>query len=488
MSRRKQKAKQKAATKPGKPLSQAEKWARFAAQRKADNMRRKIFSRGGGGFLGEQNAFDRTAEHPQGLLPSVGETTVVAPVRYLPTHYRSRSAFLSRHPTKVLRFSREAFRKLEYLRDVGDTEIAGFGVTNPEDSMHVMHFLMIEQENSVAYVEFKDNAVNDYMERMFDAGWQPRDCLRVWIHTHPGSSANPSGQDETTFQDCFGSADHAVMFILARGGEIYCRIREGTVSNLLPVRIDYEVADNPEWMTEYARCFDPAVSRHHQPFGQTHGWNDSDLGDWRNASDWRGIGSRDLGGKTEDGTQSKEGSWLSIYERERDRSVSPASEPSSLTVITDSEQGASGVRLILTDDDGRELFNDSVEQYLRQQEAVSDPVDQRSLSERIFTAIGTETDQHALNKMELIKQATPLLTPYGYDRADLLSMDLQEIDLLLSELRDAAEHQLLGPTALAADVTSAMNPADEDWKEHDALVKARGSHKQPLIAAASDLE
>ena len=56
-------------------------------------------------------------------------------------------------------------------------------------------------------------------------GLPPERFARIWVHTHPGKSPHPSITDEETFQRCFGNSDWAVMFILARGGQSYARLR-----------------------------------------------------------------------------------------------------------------------------------------------------------------------------------------------------------------------------------------------------------------------
>ena len=62
-------------------------------------------------------------------------------------------------------------------------------------------------------------------------------CIRI-----PGRSAEPSATDEATFSRVFGGADWAVMFILARGGQTYARLRcnVGPGADVkLPVDVDY---------------------------------------------------------------------------------------------------------------------------------------------------------------------------------------------------------------------------------------------------------
>ena len=65
----------------------------------------------------------------------------------------------------------------------------------------------------------------EFFDEQIDAGRRPEQFGRIWIHTHPGDSAQPSHVDEETFSRVFGPCDWAVMFILAREGETYCRLR-----------------------------------------------------------------------------------------------------------------------------------------------------------------------------------------------------------------------------------------------------------------------
>jgi len=110
----------------------------------------------------------------------------------------------------------------------------------------------------VAGVTFEDGAVGEFLDDQVDAGLQPSQVLRVWCHTHPGSSPEPSCVDEETFARVFGSCDHAVMFILARGGKSYARLRfnvgpGGDVR--VPVAVDYsqpfDASDFDAWGAEF---------------------------------------------------------------------------------------------------------------------------------------------------------------------------------------------------------------------------------------------
>jgi len=47
-------------------------------------------------------------------------------------------------------------------------------------------------------VEFDDAAVADFFDEQVDQGRRPEEFSRIWLHTHPGASAQPSHTDEET--------------------------------------------------------------------------------------------------------------------------------------------------------------------------------------------------------------------------------------------------------------------------------------------------
>jgi len=176
----------------------------------------------------------------------------------------------------VLKFSPYAWAKLLFFRDRGDTEIGGFGITPADDPLYVEDFITVKQSVTVAGVTFEDGAVGEFLDDQVDAGRQPAQVLRIWCHTHPGSSPEPSCVDEETFFRVFGSCDHAVMFILARGGRSYARLRfnvgpGGDVR--IPVAVDYsqpfDASDFDAWGAEY---------KANVKAGREHFWPDMELG------------------------------------------------------------------------------------------------------------------------------------------------------------------------------------------------------------------
>jgi proteasome lid subunit RPN8/RPN11 len=167
-------------------------------------------------------------------------------------------------PSPVLRFSPTAWAKLLYFRDRQETEVGGLAVTAPQDLLRVDEFVTVKQDVTVASVSFDDQAVADFFEAQVDAGRKPEQFGRIWLHTHPGDSPVPSGTDELTFSRVFGSCQWAIMFVLARGGKSYARLRfnVGPGGNIvIPVEVDFTSAFGPsqsdEWEQEYKSNIHP---------------------------------------------------------------------------------------------------------------------------------------------------------------------------------------------------------------------------------------
>ena len=122
----------------------------------------------------------------------------------------------------------------------------------------VTELVTVKQRCTAASVRFNDEAVADYFDRMVDRGLKPDQFARCWLHTHPGDSAEPSGLDEETFERVFGRCDWAVMFIVARGGATYARLRFNAGPGgeiLLPVNVRWDLPlgelSEDQWRAEH---------------------------------------------------------------------------------------------------------------------------------------------------------------------------------------------------------------------------------------------
>lgn len=158
----------------------------------------------------------------------------------------------------MLRFSPTAWAKLLFMRDMTHNEVGGFGITKPDDLLFVIDFVLVKQTVSSITVAFDDESVANLFEDQVQLGRKPQEFARVWLHTHPGNSPEPSLTDEHTFERVFGSCDWSIMAIVAQDGSSYAMLRfnagpHGEIK--IPVYVDYDCefdgSNIDKWMQEY---------------------------------------------------------------------------------------------------------------------------------------------------------------------------------------------------------------------------------------------
>ena len=144
------------------------------------------------------------------------------------------------------------------MRDMTDNEVGGFGITKADDLLFVTDFVLVKQKVTPVSVSFDDEGVADHFEDQVEVGRQPEQFARLWLHTHPGSSPEPSMTDEQTFTRVFGTCDWSIMCIVAQDGSTFTRLRfnagpGGEVK--IPVCVDYnyefDAAEFEIWKQQY---------------------------------------------------------------------------------------------------------------------------------------------------------------------------------------------------------------------------------------------
>jgi len=171
-----------------------------------------------------------------------------------------------------LTFAPLAWLKLQYFCHAAPTEIGGFGITAENDLLHVLEFVTVRQRVSAVTVRFDDQAIADFFDQSIDRGLRMEQFARIWMHTHPGDSVEPSTVDEATFARSFGSCHWALMFILGRTGRTYARLtmRVGPGASLeLPTAVDWSAwptclaqgkellqTEMAQWQREYEQNID----------------------------------------------------------------------------------------------------------------------------------------------------------------------------------------------------------------------------------------
>jgi len=170
---------------------------------------------------------------------------------------------------KQLRLTPYAWAKLMWMRDKGNTEVAGYCVTGTSDPLLVTDFVLIKQECTIVTFDLDSEDIVEYTDRMMDEGLAPWQCMNILAHTHPSNDTTPSGVDEENFEAAFSHPNWAIMLIVGQDGSAYCRLKmntgPGTIS-LLDVVIEYGVqfnGSNPEeWEKEYKAKVSKKTSFH----------------------------------------------------------------------------------------------------------------------------------------------------------------------------------------------------------------------------------
>ena len=145
-------------------------------------------------------------------------------------------------PTLV--FAPAAWAKVKFLcHHHKETEVAFLLINRPGDPLYIDDVYVPKQEVTAVTYNLAEDALTNYafdiMDRYPEGGVMASGNMQG--HTHPGNSATPSGTDEADFNSGYGRG-WAVMFILARGGETYARLRVKD-----PVQQDIVMAVEVDW-------------------------------------------------------------------------------------------------------------------------------------------------------------------------------------------------------------------------------------------------
>ena len=197
----------------------------------------------------------------------------------------------------ALRFSPRAWAKLIWLRDRGNTEISVFGVSRLTDLLYVEDVKIIKQVASVATFDFDEAYLNHYLVDMVQAGHQPCEVFRIWIHTHPGG-ASPSGVDIETFDRTTKNADWGVMCIVGKDDAKYARLRLRVSDGAIAVDVELDVKvdwsgefvgvaneNAQKWNAEYKECVSHRVVTPHVVVGGHQGYRQGMDCGWYDAWD-----------------------------------------------------------------------------------------------------------------------------------------------------------------------------------------------------------
>lgn len=167
---------------------------------------------------------------------------------------------IERPNTATLRFTAYSWAKFNYLRDLNDAEVFCFAITDPTDPLLIKDLWVPKQKVTSASVDLDSEDLAIRYEQMGETA-PLSSFTRIWLHTHPGNSASPSGTDVDTQTKIFGTTEWSVMAILAKGGDFYSELMwwgpggSNQVRVKIPWQIDwhepFEGADPDRWSAEY---------------------------------------------------------------------------------------------------------------------------------------------------------------------------------------------------------------------------------------------
>lgn len=156
----------------------------------------------------------------------------------------------------VLYFSSYALSKMNYIAKSVQTEVNAFGITNYNEPNVVIDISIPEHEASHASVELDGAELSKYIVQQYkEFNREPRDCARVWIHTHPKGVKSPSSVDWKTFTDDFGEQDWSYMIIFPKESDPVGYLQMPKLDICIEVEIIEYTENNfeeyyPEWDKE----------------------------------------------------------------------------------------------------------------------------------------------------------------------------------------------------------------------------------------------
>lgn len=162
----------------------------------------------------------------------------------------------------MLRISPAAFQKVAYFTKK-TVEVGGFAITSPEDPALIIDFVVLKQTSSVASFDFDKDGMQDYLNEMVDRGISPNNCFRIYIHTHPGNSPQPSSVDDEQFDELMENYPWFCMVIFAKDLSTYARVKmtQGCgIEAELDLEIDWDVPCEPVDFGDLDLIFDEMVS------------------------------------------------------------------------------------------------------------------------------------------------------------------------------------------------------------------------------------
>lgn len=109
----------------------------------------------------------------------------------------------------------DVWSKMLFMRDQTKNEVMGFGVAeDPKALLRMTSFELVKQEVGGAHAEMDGDGLADWTSKKLMGGLEVCQCMRLYVHTHPGNMAEPSNTDMDDLRNNFGECDWVCMIII----------------------------------------------------------------------------------------------------------------------------------------------------------------------------------------------------------------------------------------------------------------------------------
>ena len=115
---------------------------------------------------------------------------------------------------KKININANTLLKLNDWKDMGNTEVTGFFISEPSDPLTIIDAKLIKATCNPIHVDIDPNDMLTFYRKMFEQGIYTNQ-LNIWWHTHPKMSPTPSCTDYETFDELNNDRNVGIMFILA---------------------------------------------------------------------------------------------------------------------------------------------------------------------------------------------------------------------------------------------------------------------------------
>jgi proteasome lid subunit RPN8/RPN11 len=113
-------------------------------------------------------------------------------------------------------------------------EVSLYGITE-SNSLVIKDFWIPYQFGTAVTTEFDEEKKVEEVDKLIQKGLDPNNFLKIWVHTHPKMSPNPSGTDIQTFKTKFNNLNWSIRLILGQNKQMTVKYQQNSP---IPLELD----------------------------------------------------------------------------------------------------------------------------------------------------------------------------------------------------------------------------------------------------------